>query len=208
MTVRVRCIALLAVPALLLAGCANRNPASGDTPQALAAALASMSANVDGKEAERTAKCAYVTSARLKREYNVTGGAAWHNILVYAGSRKRGLCYHWTEDLLAALKPLQLKTLDVHWAIANRGTGQESNALVLTPKGEPLRSGIVLDPWRFAGRLFWKEAATDTQYPWEEDHSAYARTRLDAYAGRQLTAGSRQLPESDASDRSALPGVE
>ena len=166
--------------AFLLASCVNHNPQPGHTSAALGGALTALSPTVDPAEANRVAHTLYDTSARLKQEYNVTNTPIWHNFLIKTGSRKRGYCFHWTEDFVAALRPLQLKTLDIHWAVADLGKDTESNAVILTAKGAPLLSGIVVDGWRFGGKLFWKAAATDKSYHWQTDHGAYARRRMAA----------------------------
>jgi hypothetical protein len=137
-----------------------------------------MSPTVSRAEAERTARTIYITSARLKREYKIGNSAHWQNFLIALGAKKKGYCFHWAEDILAALRPLRLQTLDIHWAIADPGKDTESNALVFTAKGEPLEKGIVVDSWRFAGRPFWKAANADRSYRWQEDTGAYARARL------------------------------
>jgi hypothetical protein len=143
-----------------------------------------MSPTVSRTEAQRVAETVYVTSARLRQEYQIGESAHWQNLLIAMGSRKKGYCFHWTEDILAALRPLHLQTLDIHWAIADRGKDTESNALVLTAKGEPLQSGIVIDSWRNAGRPFWKAANADRSYRWEEDTGAYARARMAGLSPR------------------------
>lgn len=93
--------------------------------------------------------------------------ALFHNFMVNLGVRKRGLCYHWAEDLVARLQTLKLATLDLHWGIARAGTLREHNSVVVTAKGQPFRQGVVLDAWRHAGRLHWADVAAD-RYPWEE----------------------------------------
>ena len=163
--------------ALCLLGCAGM-PRENNSPQALAAALQALSPTVRPSEARRAAETAYAASERLKHEYRIVGPAVFHNGLVNLGLRDKGLCYHWTEDLLAALRPLQLKTLTIHWAIAHPGNILESNALVLTARGQPLKDGIVLDGWRHAGRLYWTTASNDHSFPWQEDNSEYARARM------------------------------
>lgn len=168
---------ILLLLALLLAGCITNDP-GGTTSQELGVALSALSPSVDRNEAQRAADCIYVTAARLKREYKITSSPTWHNFLIASGTRTKGFCYHWTEDILAALRPLQLKTLDIHWAIADPGKDTESNALVLTAKGQPLPTGIVIDAWRFGGRVFWKAANADHTYQWQEDYSPYARARM------------------------------
>ncbi len=165
-------------------------PRGSASPAALASALTALSPSVNPEEARRAADCAYVTSARLAREYGIVGWAIFNNGLINTGLRNRGLCYHYTEDMLLAFKPLELKTLTVHWAIAHPGNMMESNALVLTARGQPLEQGIVLDGWRHAGRLYWNAAAVDTAFGWHEDTSDYARQKMADFA--RATGKSRE----------------
>ena len=131
-------------------------------------ALRGLSPSVAPREAARVEARAQQTAADLKREYRVVGSPHFHNFLVNAGIRKRGLCHEWTRDLMAQLSALNLKTLDLHWGIARAGTLREHNAVVVTAKRQPFANGIVLDPWRYSGRLFVGRVAGD-RYPWSED---------------------------------------
>lgn len=72
----------------------------GET-SALAAQLCALSPRVRPKEAARVAQCAETTHRALARRYRAVGPAVFHNFLVNSGIRQRGLCYQWTEDLLA-----------------------------------------------------------------------------------------------------------
>jgi len=92
------------------------------------------------------------------------GPPLFHNFLVNTGMRKRGLCFQWAEDLLAQLDALELTTLELHWGEARAGTWREHNCIVATAKGQPFRTGIVLDGWRHSGRLYWNALARD-HYP-------------------------------------------
>src|SRR5919198_2369222 len=103
----------------------------------LAHQLAKLSRRVDPNEAKLLAECAYATVARLREEYRMFGTPIFNNFLVYHGLKKRGYCYQWTEDLLLALDTLKLKTLELHWGDAYRGTWRENNCLVVTAKGQP-----------------------------------------------------------------------
>ena len=93
--------------------------------------------------------------------------AVLHNILVRIGARDRGLCYQWTEDLIKELTKLNLKTYDLHWGVAYRGSDlREHNTVVITANGSGFEDGIVLDPWRNSGVLYWA-AVKEDEYPWE-----------------------------------------
>src|SRR5207247_5066632 len=64
------------------------------------------------------------------------------------GLKKRGYCYQWSEDLLIALDALKLTSLELRWGESNPGNWRENNCIVVTAKGRPFRSGIMLDCWR------------------------------------------------------------
>jgi hypothetical protein len=138
--------------------------------------LAMLSPTVRVDEAEKLAMCAYKTSRRLAREYRVVFPPALNNVLINTGGRKRGLCYHWTEDLLHQLDALKLETLELHWGEAFARTFSENNGVVVTAKGQPFAQGIVLDAWRYQGRLYWGPVRKDPEgYPWKENKAQYDR---------------------------------
>ncbi len=101
------------------------------------------------------------------------GTPIFNNFLVYHGIKKRGFCYQWAEDLLHSLDALKLTSLELHWGEANVSNWRENNCIVVTAKGQPFQSGIVLDCWRHFGHLRWS-AVTADQDPYVEN-SAYAR---------------------------------
>lgn len=168
-----RAAALLA--ALVMAiGCAAIGPGRRPqaplpaTPEALAAALAALGPETARAEAERIAHTALETTAALAQTYRVVPPALFHNLLIQAGLRERGLCYHWTEDLMRALAALDLRSFELHWAVAYRGSDlREHNSVVVAPAGAGFGRGLVLDPWRRAGELTWAPVGDD-EYPWEE----------------------------------------
>ena len=130
--------------------------------------LLALSPTVRSDEAKRVAIIAHDASQRLGREYRVAGPAHFHNFLVNAGLKKRGLCHHWARDLGGQLAALKLRSLVLRWGIARAGTLREHNAVVVTAPRQPFERGIVLDPWRHSGRLFFGAVASD-RYPWRED---------------------------------------
>jgi hypothetical protein len=145
----------------------------------LANQLAGLSRRVDPNEAKLLAECAYATVARLRPEYNMFGTPIFNNFLVYHGWRKRGYCYHWTEDLLLALDTLKLKTLELHWADAYRDTWQENNCVVVTAKGQAFKHGMILECWRHFGHLRWNLVPSD-QDPYYENTKWAEKVRARA----------------------------
>ena len=146
--------------------------------QALATQLAALSLKVDPKEAKAVAECAYAAARRLRSQYHMFGTPIFNNFLVYHGFRKRGYCYQWTADLLVALDALTLKTLELHWGEAYAGTWRENNCLVITAKGHPFDSGMILDAWRHFGHLHWHLVHSDEDRYFENTkYAQLVRTR-------------------------------
>jgi len=45
---------------------------------------------------------------------------------------------------------------------------REHNTLVVAAKGHGVKDGIILDPWRHSGNLYWTRATEDPKYHWVE----------------------------------------
>jgi hypothetical protein len=181
--------------------------------RALATQITALSPTVDPQEASELAQCVYSTASRLRQEYGVVGppsfvNSLFNNFLVHSGIRKRGLCFQWSEDMLAALDALKLTSLELHWGEARAGTIRENNAVVVTAKGEPFHSGIVLDCWRHSGRVHWSLVAADHFFPWVEN-AAYARVVRAKSRGaikRQLASQTRNEPEERPARNAGFSG--
>lgn len=138
-----------------------------DKVKQLEQVLVALSGTVAKTEALLVAETAVRESAVLAEAYQLVRPAVAHNLLVALGLKDRGLCYHWTEDLMKRLQALDLKSFQLHWGVAYRGSEmREHNCVVITAKGQVFIKGIVLDPWRNSGNLFWAQVATDN-YPWK-----------------------------------------
>jgi hypothetical protein len=153
----------------LAGGCAHPGtPAErAQTSAAVTRQLAALHPVVDPAEAAQVAQTATKEAAALAAEYRPARPAWFNNILVNAGLRERGLCYHWANELFLRLHPLAPRTLEFHLGVAGRDTSKEHNAVIVTARGQPFREGLVLDAWRHGGRLHAVHATNDTRYPWQ-----------------------------------------
>jgi hypothetical protein len=133
-------------------------------------ALTALSPDVDAKEAELLAETAISYSLELAGEYRVLRPPIFHNLLVNLGFRERGLCTHWTEDLLKRLRSLGLKSFELYWGIANNDVllRLEHSSVIITARGQAFEEGLVLDPWRHSGELYWIPVRDDS-YPWKPE---------------------------------------
>lgn len=180
-------VAILAISVLLQIGCATSMPAIDLPPNAelqriadLKRDILALDSRIDSEEAQRAAHIAIQYSQELARQYQVTGSAIAHNLKVNLGLRSRGLCIHWTEDLLRRLQQERFQSLDLHWAIANYEAAfrLEHSSVILSANHDSLDHGLVLDPWRNSGYLFWAPTLEDSDYPWEPRGEVMALKRV------------------------------
>ncbi len=133
----------------------------------LSQAIKNLGPNISPQEATIVAHDSIVYSMILANKYELTYPPLWHNVLVNSKKRPRGLCYHWQRDLMAHMKKKNLQTLDIIEGVAyEKDYWREHNTMVVTAKGQPFGTGIVLDPWRESGILAWSKVKDD-KYPWK-----------------------------------------
>lgn len=132
--------------------------------------IITLSDTIDPKEAFILADAAIKATDRLASRYGMSGPPEYHNIMVNLGLRDRGLCWHWTTDLLNTFFALNLETIDFMWAEAHAGSDlSEHNVAVIVPAAEMrLENGLIYDPWRTSGKPYWILLRNDTEYPWQE----------------------------------------
>ena len=103
-----RRLTLLTLIAALLGACASVRYTASDAPhptqvEELATAIAGLGAAVDPQEARAAAEVAFAYPLELAEAYELTSPPLMHNTLVNFGFKPRGLCVHWTRDMLVRL---------------------------------------------------------------------------------------------------------
>nr|WP_170538156.1 hypothetical protein [Ruegeria arenilitoris] len=160
--------ALTTLAILGLGACSSAPPARSDDVARLAAQIQALGPEVDPEEAQRAARIAYAYTAQLAQEYQITDPPLIHNAKVNKGLRPRGLCWHWAEDIERRLKQENFRTLTLHRAIANADNPFriDHSTAIISLRGDSMYDGVVLDPWRYGGVLFWSPLREDTRYEW------------------------------------------
>jgi hypothetical protein len=147
---------------------------SADDP-VLRGRIAALAPGIDPEEARRVANIAYTTGRDLKKEWKVAWPPGLHNFLVNTGQRKGGLCFQFAERLLWRLAAQKWETLEFHWAESFERTASEHNVIVVTAKGQDFYQGIILDNWRYGGRLVWGQVVEDPHYRWHENKPQFQK---------------------------------
>src|SRR6056297_3326727 len=170
MPVFMRLLALLGLMALTACATPRADgppPGTAQDVARLERAILSLGPEVDPEEAQRAARIAYEYTHQLAREYQITDPAIIHNTKVNMGLKPRGLCWHWAKDIEERLNRENFTTLQLHRAIANADNVRlEHSTAIISRRGDNMYDGIVLDPWRKGGVLFWVRLPDDTRYEW------------------------------------------
>ena len=126
-----------------------------------------LSLHVDKNESIKLSYEMLSYSSKLKNDYNLVKPPLYHNFLVNIGVKNRGLCWHFAYDMLAHAKKQNLKSFDYYIGGANiNDYWEEHNSLIVTCKGCKFEEGIVLDPWRNSGDLYFSKIKNDKKYIW------------------------------------------
>jgi hypothetical protein len=114
------------------------------------------------------ADVAILHTQSLAVKYELVRPSVLHNVMVNLGYRPRGVCHHWAEDLLRALRSHPTTCFDLYWGLANpRNPLTIHSSVVVTARGKPFADGLILDGWRHSGRLFWIPVRQD-RFKWRQ----------------------------------------
>lgn len=178
----------------VLAACSGPTGPNGPppgTPQdvaQLAQEIRMLGPDVDPEEARRAAQVTYAYTHQLAQEYQITDPPLIHNTKVNMGVKPRGLCWHWARDVELRLRKENFQTLNLHRAVANHNNMRlEHSTAIISSKGDTLHDGIILDPWRKGGVLFWSPVREDSRYEWYSRDQVLAEKLGHDQAVRFLT---------------------
>jgi len=128
----------------------------------------SLGSTVPQSEAMQLSKDIFYKTQKLTEEFELTTPPTFHNFLVTVGVREKGLCYHWSDALYVYLSQKPYASFEFHLVGANIGEYfYEHNALVVVAKGGKVEEGIIIDPWRDSGELYFSKVENDASYRWK-----------------------------------------
>jgi len=129
--------------------------------------LQSLDSSITQKEAMHLSQDIFHKTQQLTKEFELISPPKFHNFLVTVGIREKGLCYHWSDALYAYLSQNKYANFEFHLVGANIGEYFfEHNALVVVEKGGKVKEGIIIDPWRDSGKLYFSKVKDDLAYTW------------------------------------------
>ena len=144
------------------------DPGENQKIENLYQAIMSLGPNILPHEARFVAREAVLYPKVLSNRYQLMSPPLFHNVLVNYGKRPRGLCYQWTHDMGKQINRPMKSLQFFHGVAFRKNYWKEHSTLVVAAKGKGVPDGIVLDPWRNSGVLFWSRVKDDKKYPWVE----------------------------------------
>jgi len=155
--------------AFLFVGCAVKvAPPSHTHIEALSHLLGTLDSSISEEEALALSQDIFHKTESLTKEFEMTSPPQYHNFLVNIGLREKGLCYHWSDALYTYFTQKSYPSFEFHLMGANIGEyWTEHNVLLVVAKGKPVEEGIIIDPWRESGRLYFSKVKEDTKYVWK-----------------------------------------
>ena len=150
-------------------GCVNHAPTvEKNNVVRLSKLLHTLTPHVSSSETMQLSRDIFSTTEKLKKEFDMTSPPQYHNFLVNIGVKEKGLCYHWSDALyLHFIQSNSYPSFEFHLVGANIGKyWSEHNSLVIVAKGIPIEDGIIIDPWRNSGELYFSKVKDDGSYRW------------------------------------------
>ena len=159
---------LFAVTFLLL-GCTHRAPSVQESKVVkLSHLLHTLHEDSTEQETMQLSRNIFIKTAQLSNEFEMTDSPYYHNFLVNVGMKDKGLCYQWADALYAYFSKQDYPSFEFHLVGANIGSyWTEHNSLVVVAKGMSVSEGIILDPWRNGGELYFEKVKADKAYIWK-----------------------------------------
>lgn len=181
-----------------LAACGGPVPEQAPNEVSLLAnGIMALNPTIDPQEARRAAQIGIEYPKVLRARYQVEDPPLAHNVKVNRGTKPRGLCWHWADDMQARLEQENFQTLVTHRAIANAYTRLliDHSTVIVSAVGDTYDEGMVMDPWRYGGVLYWSPTLEDERYTWVHRQVVFDWKRERGIL-RTREASSEAVPEA------------
>jgi len=134
----------------------------------LAGELRSLHEGIPVEEAERLSREIFLESAKLRKKFKPVSEPHFNNFLINIGMKKEGLCYQWSDALYIHFIHTHYPHFEFHLLVSDQGRYfSEHNVLVVVAKGENVLDGMIIDPWREPGSVYFVKVKDDKGYEWK-----------------------------------------
>jgi len=153
---------------LFFSACTSSPEVRQNKPAGLTALLYSLDADISLEEAEKLSKEIIFEIDKLRQKFDPVSEPHVNNFLINVGVKKQGLCYEWSDALYMHFKHKQYPHFSFHLLVADKGEYFfEHNVMVVTAKEGKVMDGVIIDPWRKPGSLYFSKVQDDQGYDWK-----------------------------------------
>lgn len=149
---------------LFLGGC-RLEPNVENQNGILTSKIMILDSQISKTDAKRISAHILKVSKDIKDEFNPIRYPWVNNTLVNLGFKKKGLCWHWSDELYSRLIG-KIEPLKIQRVGANIGRLSEHNAVILSSIDSDINSSILIDLWRLGGNPLIMSVKDDESYLW------------------------------------------
>jgi hypothetical protein len=136
--------------------------------KALAEELRSLDDRIPTEEVRRLSQEIFLESAKLRKKFKPVSEPHFNNFLINIGMQEQGLCYQWSDALYVHFEKSSYPHFEFHLLVSDQGKYfSEHNVLVVVAKGKNVMDGIIIDPWREPGSVYFVKVKDDHGYEWK-----------------------------------------
>lgn len=164
------CKYLLSTAALFFFFVACGSPASPSQNSViqLAEKLQSLQRDIPASEAMHLSEELFFEIKKLRKKFKPVSEPHFNNFLINIGMKEQGLCYQWSDALYVHFRKSSYPHFEFHLLVSDQGRCfSEHNVLVVVAKGENVLDGIIIDPWREPGSIYFVKVKDDQEYEWK-----------------------------------------
>lgn len=165
-----RCLCKFLIASFFLLGCVEHTARpESDRQVELATLLQRVNPQASSKETMHLSHNIFTKTVQLVKTFEMTSPPQFHNFLVNVGLKEKGLCYHWSDALYVHfVQSRAYLSFEFHLVGANVGSyWTEHNSMVVVGRGMKVEEGVLIDPWRDAGKLYFSKLKDDDAYQWK-----------------------------------------
>jgi len=129
--------------------------------------LQSLDQHIPFKEAERLSVDIFQQTEKLRKKFDPVSEPHFNNFLINTGLKEQGLCYEWSDALYTYFRKQHYLDFEFHLLVSNKGEYFfEHNVLVVVARNGKVMEGVIIDPWRAPGSLYYSTVKADVKYRW------------------------------------------
>ena len=133
----------------------------------LAVLLQTLDRGIPSSEAHALSQEIFLETRKLTQKFKPVSEPHVNNFLINVGLKEHGLCYEWSDALYLHFKQLEYPDFEFHLLVADQGEYFfEHNVMAVTTKGGNVMDGVIIDPWRKPGEVYFAKIKEDTAYRW------------------------------------------